>query len=68
VQEVDISANVAKGLELNTARNKALIRELTPTLLSPLFAQFAGTEGSLIHRTLQSGKTTYRRFVLRKKT
>lgn len=67
VEEEDISANVARGLELNTERSKALIRDLTPALLSPVFAQFAGTEGSLIHQSLRSGKTTYRRFVLRKK-
>ena len=66
VEEEDISANVAKGLELNTGHSKALIRQLTPALLSPVFAQFAGTEGSLIHQSLRSGKTMYRRFVLRK--
>ena len=68
VQEEDITANVLRGLELNTKLNMSLIKRLAPTLLWPLFSQFAGTKGSLVYWSFDSGRASYRRFVLRKES
>jgi SAM-dependent methyltransferase len=66
VGEEDITSNVATGLVLNSERNLRLVRKLAPVLLRPLFRQFAGTEGSYVHRSFATGRQRYIRFVLRK--
>ncbi len=66
VEEEDITANVAKGLELNTAYSKYLIRKLFPRILWPILSQLFGTKGSIMHKRFDSGKECYRRYVLRK--
>jgi ubiquinone/menaquinone biosynthesis C-methylase UbiE len=62
VSDEDITANVVKGLELNTDHHKALVRKLAPAPLRPLFRQFAGTTGSYVYRTFEHGKQKYRRY------
>ncbi len=63
--EEDITANVVRGLERNSAYSLSLVRRHMPLLFKPLFREFTGAQGSFIHRSLASGKQRYLRFVLR---
>jgi SAM-dependent methyltransferase len=65
VEQEDITPNVLHALELDTPRRREQI-ERAPRLLQPLFAEFAGIEGSKLHRDYGSGAMRYLRFVLRK--
>jgi SAM-dependent methyltransferase len=65
VEEEDISANVIKALELDTPRRRELA-ERAPRFLRQWALQFAGVEGSALHRDYQDGSLRYLRFVLRK--
>jgi len=66
VEQEDITTNVVKGLELLTQRHVTLVKQLSPFLLRPIFRQLAGVKGSYVHRSLESGKQKYMRYVLRK--
>ncbi|MCH8968173.1 MAG: class I SAM-dependent methyltransferase [Planctomycetes bacterium] len=66
VEQVDITTNVVKGLEYLTQQHVALVKQLSPFLLRPIFRQLAGVKGSYVHRSLESGKQKYIRYVLRK--
>jgi SAM-dependent methyltransferase len=62
----DISASVARGMELNTDRSLELIRTLVPRLLRRPARSFAGVTESPIYKALRSGATIYFRYVLLK--
>jgi SAM-dependent methyltransferase len=65
VEEEDISANVARALELDTPRRRALIEENVPRIIQSQVLDFVGVEGSGPHRSLAGGDVTYLRFALR---
>jgi len=62
----DISANVVRGMQLNTQKYMKLINQLVPALLRKPAMRFAGVPGSAIYEELNSGQTVYLRYVLRK--
>ena len=62
----EITAGVLKALELDDARKRAMIEQMIPARLRPLFEEFAGLTGSKVHRGLQDGDLVYLRFALRK--
>jgi ubiquinone/menaquinone biosynthesis C-methylase UbiE len=62
----DISANVVRGMQLNTRKYLELIRHLIPNLLRRPAMNFAGVKGSAIYRAMESGKTVYLCYHLRK--
>ncbi len=64
VEEEDITANVARALELDSPRRRALI-ERTPKLMRTQLLDFAGVEGTGIHRAFQAHELSYLRMVLR---
>src|SRR5208282_2894215 len=55
----DISANVVRGMQLNTEKYLELIRRLMPKFLRRPAMNFAGVKGSAIYRALESGETVY---------
>jgi ubiquinone/menaquinone biosynthesis C-methylase UbiE len=66
VETEDITARVLAALEADDRRKRALIEELVPPGLQPVFAEFAGMTGGKIHRSFQAGKLVYLRFACRK--
>jgi SAM-dependent methyltransferase len=67
LEEQEITANVVRSLELDSARRLRLIRENVPRLAARAFALFAGVEGSSLYVSLRSRRTRYWRFLLQKK-
>lgn len=65
-KEQEITKNVAKGLELDTARRQSLIQKRIPIFLKSLFEKFAGTKGSTRYDSFNNGKFQYWSFVLLK--
>jgi len=62
-----INPEVVRGMELNTPRYTAMIRTCFPWFLQRLGLDFAGVQGSRLHRDAVSGELSYRSFVLRKR-
>ncbi len=62
-----INPEVVRGMELNTPRYTAMIRTCFPWFLHRLGLDFAGVQGSRLHRDAVSGELSYRSFVLRKR-
>jgi SAM-dependent methyltransferase len=66
IEEEEITSGVLRALALNTARRRRLVRELFPPPLAWAVDLFAGTEGTTLYRSIESGATSYHRFVLRR--
>lgn len=66
LKQQEITKNVAKGLELDSARREHLIRKKVPGFLHSLFEKFAGTKGSTRFDSFNNGKYQYWSFVLMK--
>jgi len=66
VSENNITANVARSLELDHERRYRLIRKLVPRLLYGGFREFAGLKESARYRSLSSGSMEYWSFTLTK--
>jgi ubiquinone/menaquinone biosynthesis C-methylase UbiE len=66
ISQENISRDVVRGMQLNSDRNLQLIRRLVPFPLRKAAMSFAGLKGSSIYQALQSGKTIYFLYVLRK--
>lgn len=62
----DITPAVCKALETDNDARLALINKGVPGFLLPLFKEFAGVKGSLIHRKFNENQTRYMSFVLQK--
>jgi SAM-dependent methyltransferase len=60
----DITAAVVRAIEGDDVRRGRLIARTIPSALLPLFRQFAGVPGSLIHDGLRSGNLVYLSLVL----
>jgi SAM-dependent methyltransferase len=66
VLEEDITPNVVRALELDTARREEAVRRLCPAPLRTFAREFAGTQGSKLHQSFASGRRCYLNFVLEK--
>lgn len=66
LQQRDISLEVRRGMELNSARSLELITRQLPKFLHGLGRDFAGTRGSRIYNALTNGELTYRSYCLTK--
>jgi len=65
VGEQDITANVVRALELDSPRRRELIERTAPRPLRAQLLDFAGVEGSGLHRALVAGQVTYLCMTLR---
>jgi SAM-dependent methyltransferase len=66
LREDDITANVARALELDGERRKALAVEIAPRLLRGLSHEFAGIPGTQLHASFATGECPYYCFTCRK--
>ena len=66
LNELDITPQILKALELDHEPRSRFIEEMVPRGLAGFAGQFAGTGGSKISERLKSGETTYFSFVLQK--
>lgn len=62
-----INPEVIRGMELNTPRYVAMVRQALPKFLHGLALDFAGVKGSRLHRDALSGEMSYRSFKLTKR-
>ena len=62
----NISAEVLRGMNRNSARSQDLVTRLLPKFLQALGHDFAGTKGSRIHNALNSGELSYRSYCFEK--
>ncbi len=61
-----INPEVIRGMELNTPRYAAMVKQALPSFLHGLALDFAGVKGSRIYRDAVSGEMSYRSFRLTK--
>jgi len=66
VSSHDITENVFSALRLNNMAKMEMIEKRVPSFMLGLFKEFAGVEGSTIHRKFSENKTKYLSFVLQK--
>jgi ubiquinone/menaquinone biosynthesis C-methylase UbiE len=66
ISHENISHDVVRAMALNSDRYLRMIQKLVPRPLRKAAMSFAGLEGSGIYRALQSGKTVYFFYILRK--
>lgn len=65
-EEEDITANVLRALQLDSAARRERVERGAPKLLRRQALEFAAVEGSALFRAYAEGQLTYLRFVLRK--
>ena len=65
-QSRDISAEVLRGMEKNSARSLALLDRKLPGFLHGLGRDFAGVKGSRIFNALEAGELSYRSYCFQK--
>jgi len=68
VLEEDITSNVMRALETDSARREAAVRRLCPAPLRTFGREFAGVRDSELYESFASGKRPYLNFVLQKST
>ncbi len=56
----DVSGDVLRGMEMNSCRSTEIVRRLVPPGFRSLARDFAGVEGSRMHRALRDGTLVYR--------
>jgi SAM-dependent methyltransferase len=66
IREDDITANVARALELDSLRRQELAIALSPRLLLGLSKEFAGIPGTQLHASFANGECPYYCFACRK--
>ena len=62
-----INPEVIRGMELNTPRYAAMVRQALPRCLHGMAMDFAGVKGSRLYRDAVSGEMTYRSFRLQRR-
>jgi ubiquinone/menaquinone biosynthesis C-methylase UbiE len=62
-----INPEVIRGMELNTPRYVAMVKQALPRFLHGVALDFAGVKGSRLHRDALSGEMSYRSFKLTKR-
>jgi len=65
-EDVPISANVVRALELDTARRLEMMRRTVPRFLHGVARDFMGVEGSEIFHKLRGGQLVYNRLTMQK--
>lgn len=65
VLEEDVTANVVRALELDSARRVDALQRLCPAPLRTFGREFAGVRGSELYESFASGRRRYLNFVLR---
>ncbi len=68
VLEEDITSNVLRALETDSARREDAVRRLCPAPLRTFGREFAGVRDSELYESFASGKRPYLNFVLQKST
>ena len=63
-----INPEVVRGMELNTPRYEAMVKQALPRFLHGLALDFAGVKGSRLHRDAVSGEMSYRSYKLTKRS
>ncbi|MES2594049.1 MAG: class I SAM-dependent methyltransferase [Verrucomicrobiota bacterium] len=66
MQTRDIRDEVLLGMELNAARNEALVSQCLPKLLQPVGRDFAGVPGAMVYEDLKAREMSYRSWCMRK--
>jgi SAM-dependent methyltransferase len=66
IREDEITANVARALELDSSRRQALAIALSPKLMLRLSNEFAGIPGTQLHASFANGECPYFCFACRK--
>lgn len=66
ISESDITENVFSALRINNDNKMKMISKVVPGFLLGLFKEFAGVEGSTIHRKFNENQTRYLSYVLQK--
>jgi SAM-dependent methyltransferase len=67
ILEEDITHNVIRALEIDSARREDAVRRLCPAPLQTFGREFAGVRGSELYESFVSAKRHYLNFVLHKK-
>ena len=62
----DISSEVLRGMDINSAKSTELLVSKLPKFLHPLGRDFAGVKGSRIYQALASGTLSYRSYCFQK--
>ncbi len=62
LQVREISAEVLRGMECNSARSSELLDKKLPKFLHSLGRDFAGVKGSRVYNALQTGELSYRSY------
>lgn len=62
----DISPEVLRGMEINSARSMELLDKKLPKFLHDLGRDFAGVQGSRVYNALQNGSLSYRSYCFQK--
>ena len=65
-QARDISAEVLRGMDCNSARSNELMNRKLPKFLHGLARDFAGVQGSRVYNALLAGGLSYRSFCFQK--
>jgi len=66
IQEDRITNQVRASMAMQQGHNLDLINKLVPRFAHPLFRNFAGVEGTLVHDRFASGEWEYMHIVMRK--
>ncbi len=66
IESEDLTAHVAAALTRDHGRKQQMIETLIPAAQQAMFCEFAGLEGSTIHRNLTSRTLLYFRWVLQR--
>jgi ubiquinone/menaquinone biosynthesis C-methylase UbiE len=67
LEQVDVTPNVVRALQLDSPRRRESIANRVPKALRQQALMFSAVEGSPLYESLASGEATYLRFVLQKK-
>lgn len=66
IRTQDITSNVVRALDEDSARRESLIEELTPRILNNVAREFAGTKGTSLYRSFANGERLYYAMLLQK--
>jgi ubiquinone/menaquinone biosynthesis C-methylase UbiE len=66
VGEQRITPGVIRALDLDDERRRSLTERLAPRFLHKLAREFAGTRGTTLYKSFESGEREYLSFVLQK--
>ena len=66
IEARDISSEVLRGMECNSARSQELLDRKLPKFLHSLGRDFAGVKGSRVYNALMEQKLSYRSYCFRK--